>query len=158
MKIFTLAMILAASISIAAQTNTVDVSKVTFLTGCWERVDDKPGRKTLEQWSSPAGGTLFGVGRTFSGDKLVSWEFMRIEQSGTSAKFLAQLPGATSATAFELKTATPTELTFENLKNDFPHRVIYRTLGKPSLAARIEGSDADEKKGVDFSFRRVGCE
>jgi hypothetical protein len=83
---------------------------------------------------------------------------MRIEPKDGSAVFSAHLPSSTVATPFELKSATATELIFENLQNDFPHRVIYRSKGAETLEARIEGKMDGNERGIDFSFKRVKCE
>jgi hypothetical protein len=158
MKILISVFILFAAASAFGQAAKTDLSKVTWLAGCWERQSEKSGRTTYEQWTRPDGGTLLGIGRTILGGKLVSWEFMRIEPKDGSAVFSAQLPSSTVATPFGLKSATATELVFENLQNDFPHRVIYRTKGSDILEARIEGKMDGNERGIDFSFKRVKCE
>lgn len=159
MKIFITALFLIATSSAFGQAVVkTDLSKVTWLTGCWERQNDKAGRTTLEQWTRPDGGTLLGIGRTIADGKLVSWEFMRIEPKDGSAVFSAQLPSSSTATPFGLKTASATELVFENLQNDFPHRVFYRTRGSKVLEARIEGKIDGNVQGIDFTFKRVKCE
>ena len=117
----------------------LDVASVKWMTGCWEMKSEKKNTLTLEQWTTADGGILFGIGRTLEAGKLVSWEIMRIEQDKESAKFCAQLPGADKATTFALKSANAIEVTFENLQNDFPHRVIYKNASPTKLAARIEG-------------------
>ena len=146
-----------AAVSVYGQ-GKADIASVKWLTGCWQKENDKSGTVTLEQWTTSDGGTLFGVGRTFKGGKLVSWEMMRIAQDNDSAKFFAQLPNAATATPFALKTATKDELVFENLQNDFPHRVIYRNAGPNKLAARIEGKNGEKEMAIDFPFKRLKCE
>jgi len=135
-----------------------DVSGVKWMTGCWEMRNDAKGSLVIEQWTNSDGGALFGIGRTFKKGKLVSWEFMRIVQENESAKFFAQLPNAAQATPFALKSANASEMIFENLQNDFPHRVIYRNAGTNKLAARIEGKMNDKERSIDFSFVRIKCE
>ena len=135
-----------------------DITSVKWLTGCWQKDNDKSGTLTFEQWTTSDGGALFGIGRTLKSGKLLSWEMMRIAQEGDSAKFFAQLPNAATATAFALKTATRDELVFENLQNDFPHRVIYRNAGPDKLAARIEGKNGEKEMAIDFPFKRIKCE
>ncbi|MBK8466920.1 MAG: hypothetical protein IPL32_13910 [Chloracidobacterium sp.] len=136
----------------------IDVASVKWLTGCWEMRNEPKGTVTSEQWTSSEGGALFGIGRTVKKGKLVSWEFMRIVQENDSAKFFAQLPNAAQATPFALKSANVGEMVFENLQNDFPHRVIYRNAGVNKLAARIEGKINEKDKGIDFAFVRSKCE
>jgi hypothetical protein len=158
MKILIAVVVLVSAVSAFGQSAKTDLSKVTWISGCWERLNEKSGRTTYEQWTRPDGGALLGIGRTVAGGKLVSWEFMRIEPKDGSAVFSAQLPSSSTATPFELKSATEKELVFENLQNDFPHRVIYRSKGVDVLDARIEGKMNGNDRGIDFSFKRVKCE
>ncbi len=158
MRILILVFFLFPAASAFGQAAQTDLSKVTWLSGCWERQNEKSGRTTYEQWTRPDGGAFLGIGRTISGGKLASWEFMRIEPKDGSAVFSAQLPSSTTATSFGLKSGRATELVFENLQNDFPHRVIYRTKGADALEARIEGKIDGNDRGIDFSFKRVKCE
>ena len=154
--VLTLVVFIAASSAYGQ--GKADIASVKWLTGCWQKDNDKSGTLTLEQWTTSDGGTMFGIGRTFKSGKLVSWEMMRIAQEGDSAKFLAQLPNAAQATPFALKTATKDELVFQNLQNDFPHRVIYRNAGTDKLAARIEGKNGEKEMAIDFPFQRIKCE
>lgn len=158
MRIVYVVILIVSTGSIFGQNAKVDLSKITWLHGCWERLNERSGRTTFEQWTKPDGGTLFGIGRTISGGKVVSWEFMRIEQKDGSAVFSAQLPSSSAATPFVLKTASERELIFENPENDFPQRVIYRTKGADSLEARIEGKMNGTDRGIDYPFKRVKCE
>lgn len=135
-----------------------DVASVKWMTGCWEMRNEAKGSSVIEQWTNSDGGALFGIGRTFKKGKLVSWEIMRIVQENDSAKFFAQLPNAAQATPFALKSANAAEMIFENLQNDFPHRVIYRNAGENKLAARIEGKINGKDQAMDFSFVKVKCE
>jgi hypothetical protein len=157
MKIKVLILVLIGLATGQTFAQKADVAGVNWMTGCWEMRNNAKKTVIYEQWSSADGGMLFGIGRTIAEGKVTSWEFMRIEQAGESAKFFAQLPDAASATAFHLKSSTATELVFENLQNDFPHRVIYRSGGKDQLDARIEGTMSGKERAVDFSYQRAGC-
>jgi hypothetical protein len=56
----------------AAGPSSVDDLK--WLTGCWASVGGETG--SGEQWTIPAGNTLFGVSRTVHGGKTVAYEFI----------------------------------------------------------------------------------
>ena len=157
MKVLTTILFLFATCSVFSQAAKTDLSKVTWLAGLGT-TERESGRTTFEQWTRPDGGILLGIGRTIASGKLVSWEFMRIEPKEGSAVFSAQLPTSAVPTPFGLKSATATELVFENLQNDFPHRVIYRTEGRDALEARIEGKMDGNEQGIDFTFKRIKCE
>jgi hypothetical protein len=61
----------------AAGPSSVDDLK--WLTGCWASVGGETG--SGEQWTIPAGNTLFGVSRTVHGGKTVAYEFMQIRST-----------------------------------------------------------------------------
>lgn len=154
--IFVILVFAVSAASVNAQAKA-DIAAIKWMTGCWEMKSEKQSSITLEQWTTSEGGALFGVGRTIKGGKLISWEMMRIAPDNDSVKFYAQLPDAAQATGFGLKSATADELVFENLQNDFPHRVIYRNAGTDKLAARIEGTMNGKARSIDFSFQRSKC-
>jgi len=149
---------LVLTVAAAAQSAKADVSKAAWMAGCWEARYEQKGLIIREQWSKPEGGILFGVARAIKDGAVSSWEFLRIEQQGDSAKFLAILSGSRPSPPLDLRSATATEFVFEDLKKGFPQRIIYRTLGKDKLAARIEGDPNDPKKGIDFTYNRIKCE
>ena len=104
----------------------------------------------------PAGKMMLGMARTVAGGKTAAFEQMRIEEVDGRLIFTA-VPsgqGEASFTAIEL---TDSKVTFENLKHDFPNRVIYRKQPDGSVIARIEGNQEDKVKGVDFPLKRTAC-
>lgn len=151
-------LLLVAACAIGVRTqSTTTLDGIGWMSGCWERQNEKGGRRTFEQWTSGEGGSLFGIGRTIENGKAVSWEFMRIERAGNSAIFYALLPNAKLETPFKLKSSKSGQVIFENLENDFPHRVIYRKGDENKLNARIEGKMGGQQRGIDFAFARVEC-
>jgi len=44
---------------------------------------------------------------------------------------------------------------FENLRHDFPQRIIYRRVSEDSLIARIEGMINGAKRSIDFPYRKI---
>jgi hypothetical protein len=110
-----------------------------------------------EQWTAPAGGTMFGVGRTVRGGTTVEYEFMQI-RVGTDGKlvFIA-LPSGQRETSFALTSAGEREVAFENPQHDFPTRVSYRLQADDRLVARIEGQRDGKPRGIEYVFKRVAC-
>jgi hypothetical protein len=131
------------------------VYDLKWLAGCWESVGGEPG--SGEQWSIPAGDTLFGVSRTIRNGKTVAHEFMQIRGNGTDKiEFIAN-PSGQEGASFLMKTLTENEVVFENLAHDFPQRVIYRSNDPNKLTGRIEGQVNDESRAVNFPLERVNC-
>jgi hypothetical protein len=137
----------------AAGPSSVDDLK--WLTGCWASVGGETG--SGEQWTIPAGNTLFGVSRTVHGGKTVAYEFMQIRSTENGEiEFIAKPSGQTGA-SFLMKSLTENEVVFENPAHDFPQRVIYRLKAPGNLEASIEGHVKGEGRTINFSLKRIGC-
>src|SRR6202012_23245 len=63
-------------VSTSACAEAMDISHLSWLSGCWNSEASEPG--SGEQWLPLAGGTLLGVSRTVKQGKTVAFEFMQI--------------------------------------------------------------------------------
>jgi hypothetical protein len=133
-----------------------DLEKLGWLAGCWESQAAEPG--SGEQWTAIAGATMMGMSRTVRQGQTVTFEFMQLRYlpDGTLA-FIAQ-PSGRSATVFPLLRLSDTEATFEDLKHDFPQRVVYARDGQTRLRARIEGLRNGASRVIEFPMARVSCD
>ena len=107
-----------------------------FMIGSWAATVD--GVKMEEHWTSADGGLMLGTHRDIRPGGKVAFEFLRIEERDGVLAYLAQ-PGGRPATIFPLKSLSPTRVVFENLKHDFPQRIIYWR-DSENLCARVEGT------------------
>jgi hypothetical protein len=147
------AMLLGLLVASAAQAQTVD--QVAWLAGCWASERGEAG--SGEQWMAPAGGTMFGVGRTLRGGRTVEHEFMQIRAGADGKLVFIALPSGQRETSFALATIGEREVAFENPQHYFPTRVSYRLQADERLVARIEGRRDGKPQGIDFSFKRIAC-
>lgn len=145
-------LLLASEGALSAETS---VERLGWLTGCWKAPSADFGSEEI--WTSPAGGSMFGLSRTIRRGKLVEFEFMRIQtlEDGTLA-FLAQ-PSGVAPTTFRLKSLDSASVVFENLGHDFPQRVIYSRVAAGRISARIEGLENGVLRGIDFPLLRAEC-
>lgn len=156
-KYFSLLALIVCMLSPAAGQKKISaIADLSEMAGCWERRDPKKEMLVSEQWMSPAGTSILGMGRTVKKDKTVDYEFMRIEQREDGVYFVAQPKANSEATAFKLISSTHNEVIFENKDHDFPQRVIYRLFGA-KLTGRIEGNSNGKSLGIDFPMDRVDC-
>lgn len=132
------------------------VEQVSWLAGCWQGQFGEPG--TVEQWLSPAGGTMLGVSRTVRQGRTVEFEFMqlRLLPDGVLA-FIAQ-PSGRPPTAFRAVSLSGSEAVFENPEHDFPQRIRYLRPDASRLWASIEGGRGGALRKLEFSFARVSCD
>jgi hypothetical protein len=129
------------------------LEKLSWMEGCWQQMGAEAG--TVEQWMAPAAGLMLGMGRSVAEGRIRSYEQMRIEIINGRAVFTAKPSGQPEASFYAVE-LNDRSVTFENLKHDFPTRVIYNHLPDGSIRARIEG-DPPKKEGVDFPLKRVPC-
>ena len=101
---------------------------------------------------------MIGTSQTVRGSETVGYEFLRLADDGHGLSYIARPSNAKEETAFAAVKVTATEAIFENLKHDFPQRIIYRSDKADSLFARIEGMQNGELKGMDIPMKRVKCD
>jgi hypothetical protein len=101
-----------------------------------------------EHWTTADGGLMLGMSKTAG--KKVQFEFLRIVSDGGKPAYLA-MPQAHPATTFAFKSESANRIVFENLKHDFPQRIIYWKDGE-KLCARIEGKGGD---GEQWCYSRM---
>ncbi len=127
-----------------------NVGQAGWLAGCW--VMTRGDGVTEEHWMKPAGGSMLGMSRSVRGGKTAEFEFLQIREAGGLLAYIAKPSGQPEAT-FPAKTVTGSEIVFENLKHDFPHRIIYRKTAD-GVAARVEGTMNGKSQGFDLAYKK----
>jgi hypothetical protein len=131
-----------------------DPAILSWLAGCWRR--ESPGRLVEEVWLPPAGDGMLGMSRTVVKGRMVDHEFLQIRGQDGRLVYIAK-PSRQPEATFTATTVNAREVVFENAAHDFPQRVIYRLGSDGNLAARIEGTENGQSRGVDFPMERVSC-
>ncbi len=146
----------AAVCALTAHAQLADVGRVAWLAGCWKSAGGEAGSE--EQWMPAAGGSMLGMGRTVKQGKTVAHEFMQIRQGADGVlAFMAQ-PSGKPPENFPVLRMSEREVVFENLRDEFPQRVMYKLESDTRLAARIEGLRGGALRGIDFPMDRVSCD
>jgi hypothetical protein len=114
------------------------LSTLSWMTGTW--IGEDKGVSMDEAWGEPRGGMLFGLHRDIDikDDRVVSWEFLRIEERPEGVFYLASPKGA-PATPFRLVESAAQRAVFWNPEHDFPKRILYWRMPDGSLHAAIDG-------------------
>ncbi|HJQ35741.1 MAG TPA: DUF6265 family protein [Thermoanaerobaculia bacterium] len=92
-----------------------------------------------EHWTAADGRMMIGMSKT-AGEKKTAFEFLRIAEVDGKLAYIAMPQGGT-ATVFPLKSSEASKVVFENLKHDFPQRILYWRDGE-KLCARVEAADS----------------
>ncbi len=123
-----------------------------WMTGRW--MSEEGGRVTEELRTAPRRGSLLGVSRTCPADRMVAFEYLRIEEGPEGVTYLASPQGRQPPTPFRLVEHGAARAVFENPDHDFPQRIIYWREGD-RLSARVEGRQGGEPLSAQWSWRRT---
>lgn len=151
-RLATLMLTLCAAAAQAQAPATVE--QFQWLAGCWAAVGGEAGSN--EHWMAPAGGTMFGIGRTVRGGATRQHEFMQLRDTPQGVVFTA-LPSGQTQASFPAERIGPRSAAFHNPAHDFPQRVIYESPDDDTLNARIEGQLNGKPRTVQFPMKRVAC-
>ena len=114
---------------------------------------EKDGVAMEELWTGPRGGALLGLHRDVKGQRLLSWEFLRIQATDAGIVYFAS-PRSAPPTAFKLVEAGDKRAVFENKEHDFPQRILYWVDAKGALHARIEGPQGGKTVAEEWAWTR----
>ncbi len=130
-----------------------ELQSLGWLAGSWEGKDGS-GVEMEELWTSPKGGAMLGLHRDVKDGRMSSFEFLRIEAGADGIAYLAS-PRGRPATSFPLKESAGKRVVFENLKHDFPQRILYWLSDDGALHARVEGSQGGKVVGEEWTWSRA---
>ncbi|NNK50080.1 MAG: hypothetical protein HKO99_00630 [Xanthomonadales bacterium] len=103
-----------------------------WMAGHWCTIS---GTTSVEEvWLPPRGEVLVGLGRTYTTDRTVGFEFLRITNVEGVQNYIAQ-PGGKPPTHFARTDGGENWVRFENPQHDFPQRIEYRRDGDTLYAA-----------------------
>ncbi len=129
------------------------LSWLEWMSGTWEMRDGDT--VTEERWSMPRGGTLIGTSRTIRNDRVVFFEYLRIEDRGQDAVvYLASPAGRFPPTPFRLAERSAQQVIFTNPEHDFPQTIAYERQGE-MLTATIAGEQGGELRTQTWTFHRI---
>ena len=127
------------------------ITDLAWMIGNWQ-TDSKGRLVSDEHWAPAAAGIMIGMSRTVAGDKLASFESLRIEQRGDAIFYVASVKGRCPATDFKLTRVTASEAVFENPEHDFPKRIIYRKKSATEMIASVDGGEGT--KSQEYAYTR----
>jgi hypothetical protein len=148
--------VLAASASPAAgqrrEGQRGPLADLEFMTGCWRGTLQWPGSTLEETWTSAEADMMLATSRYIHGSKVTGFEFSRI-QADSAGISLTPYPDGTSTVSFALVGRESGAATFQNLRHDFPKRIIYRRVDDDTNMIRIE----DDTQGTQWEMKRCGA-
>jgi hypothetical protein len=122
-----------------------DIARVAWISGTW--IGSSGSTTVEEQWTSVAGGSLLGIGRTLRNNAMTSFEFLRISERDGTLVYTA-LPNGRTPTDFTLTAISADGATFENHAHDYPQVIRYARRADGSLETTISGAKNERAHSV----------
>ena len=127
------------------------MARLGFMSGYW--LDCTGAREASEAWSDPRIGLMAGHAVTVRGGRSgYELSYIRADDQGRPV-YHAQ-PEGYDRVAFPAIEVGDNRVVFENLANDFPHRIVYERVGDV-LSARISGADDDPERSAQWRYNLV---
>ena len=123
-----------------------------WMAGCWDQASGSGW--TEECWTKPRGRMMMGSSRSGDGQKLNTFEFMRITSEPAGVTFCA-LPQGQAGDCFDKTEQSGAAVTFVNENHDYPQRIRYWRDGK-DLVAEIAMKDGS--KAVSWRYKPMGSD
>lgn len=135
-----------------------EVNKIVdsdWLLGNWE---SKSAEGTLtENWKKVNDSTFQATSFFIKEKDTIHFETMTLQQKGEVLNYSAAVKGQNNdkKVAFKQTNKTPKQLTFENLKHDYPQKIIYTQKTADNLAVKISGIQQGKVSFEQFSMKRI---
>jgi hypothetical protein len=134
----------------AAQDSPATIADLNWIAGTWSVAN---GNQTIEEhWTSAASNAIVGLGRTLAGDRMVAFEYLRIEARADGVFYVAQ-PNGRAPTSFRLTKWDGQTAVFENPDHDFPKRIMYTKSGNDAVTALVDGGEGTN--ALTFTYTRI---
>ncbi|MEM9390755.1 MAG: alpha/beta hydrolase [Bacteroidota bacterium] len=121
-----------------------------WLTGNWQRVNDKKDLKTYENWIKRSSSEYEGLGFTLEQNDTLWKENIQFVKSGGKWLFKVTGQGEAAATVFEVSEMNSYSFTCENEENEFPKKIAY-SKKDDTIEALISGGGEQ----VPYVFERA---
>jgi hypothetical protein len=127
---------------------------LAWLAGCWS--GENGGERFEERWMAASADLLLGTSHTVRGERVVAFEFLRIEKRGDERVYVAQPGGRTPTEFVASRPGAERAIVFANPSHDFPKRVGYESDRNDRLTAWIDGGAGTKR--IVYAMQRVRCE
>lgn len=127
-----------------------------WLEGRWRGPTGSLGDESFEAiYSSPDGGVILSVNKSFAGEQVTFVEFERFEVANGKV-VMTPFPDGQRACTFTLveHDATARRAVFANPANDFPGRIVYERVDADGLRIHVEGTQGGEPMKLLLDLRR----
>jgi hypothetical protein len=131
------------------------IKAANWILGNWESKSDE-GTLT-ESWSKVNDSTFQATSYFIKEKDTIHFETITLQQKDDVLTYSATVLGQNNdkAVAFKQTNETPKQLTFENLKHDYPQKITYAYKTTADLAVKISGIQQGKPTSEEFIMKKI---
>ena len=149
-----LAIVLLVSCEKKSDKNFELLEKMDWLIGNWE--SKLPEGVLTETWKKDNDSTYSGNSFFITEKDTVHFESIKLYQKADSIIYSTTVIGQNNDDPVEFNQTNTTEnvFTFENLKHDYPQKIVYKKVNENNLVATISGIQQGKKNSESYPMQK----
>ena len=153
-KISLILLLLLTILSCKKGEKTNLLNEIDWLIGTWENNSDKGN--LLEIWKKENDSVYSGQSFYIKAKDTLHFESIQLKQISDSLLYSSSVKGQDNdlALEFRLTSKTQNQFVFENPKNDYPKKIVYKLITRDSLVAIISGIQQGKTSSETFSMKK----
>jgi hypothetical protein len=154
-KISLILLLLLTILSCKKGEKTNLLNEIDWLIGTWENNSDKGN--LLEIWKKENDSVYSGQSFYIKAKDTLHFETIQLKQISDSLVYSSSVKGQDNdlALEFRLTSKTQNQFVFENPKNDYPKKIVYKLITRDSLVAIISGIQQGKTSRETFSMKKI---
>lgn len=154
-KISLILLLLLTILSCKKGEKTNLLNEIDWLIGTWENNSDKGN--LLEIWKKENDSVYSGQSFYIKAKDTLHFESIQLKQISDSLLYSSSVKGQDNDLAldFKLTSKIQNQFVFENPKNDYPKKIVYKLITKDSLVAIISGIQQGKTSSETFSMKKI---
>jgi hypothetical protein len=154
-KISLILLLLLTILSCKKGEKTNLLNEIDWLIGTWENNSDKGN--LLEIWKKENDSVYSGQSFYIKAKDTLHFETIQLKQISDSLVYSSSVKGQDNDLAldFRLTSKTQNQFVFENPKNDYPKKIVYKLITRDSLVAIISGIQQGKTSRETFSMKKI---
>ena len=135
-----------------------DVSKIVgadWLLGKWENKSEDGN--LLEIWKKANDSLFIGESYFIKENDTLHSEKIELQQKGENLVYVSTIKGQNNDKPIDFKhnIEIEKELVFENPKNDYPRKIVYKPIAKDRIFIEVSGIQHDKPSSIQYSMKKT---
>lgn len=135
-----------------------EVSKIVgndWLIGKWENKSDEGN--LLEIWKKANDSLFLGESYFIKGKDTLHSEKIELQQKGENLLYVSTIKGQNNdkPITFKHNIEIEKQLVFENPKNDYPRKIVYKPIAKDRIFIEVSGTQQDKPSSIRYSMKKT---